>query len=119
MNDKELIQQRIDELENSIRSSRQTGKTYRAINKVIDDLFNNPAGTQIDLIDTNTESDTNALKEFISKVSQRLVRDFPDTDFKIIYPMPGVAKIIRLSETYQEIARKRLKQWKDKLKEME
>jgi hypothetical protein len=114
MSDKELIQQRIDELEENIKNGHQTGKTYRVINKIIDDLFNMPIGTQIDV---NDEKDD--VKELVNKLSLRLIRDFPETDFKIVYPAPGVVKIIRLSETYQEIAKKRLKQWQNKLKEME
>ena len=51
MTDKELIQQRIDELQEKINSAHQTGKTYRAINNIIDELFNNPIGTQVRLTD--------------------------------------------------------------------
>lgn len=63
MTDKELIQQRIDELQEKINSAHQTGKTYRAINNIIDELFN-PIGTQVRLIDIDGNNDSDSLREF-------------------------------------------------------
>ena len=119
MTDKEIIQGRIDELENNIRKGRSTGKTYRAINAAIEELFNKPIGSQIHLIDDEyTMKNPILLKQFANKFAQRMQRDFPETYFKIIYPAPGVAIAVITSETYQEIANKRLAQWKQKLEEM-
>ena len=117
MTDKELIQSRIDELNANIQSAKSTGKTYRAINKCIEELFTQPIGSQIHLIDNPENKDT--LKSFVSVFTKRMMNDFPDTDFKITYPSPGVAVVVRTSETYQEIARKRVKEWEDKLKKMD
>ena len=64
MTDKELIQQRIDELQEKINSAHQTGKTYRAINNIIDELFNNPIGTQVRLTDIDGNNDYDSLTEF-------------------------------------------------------
>ena len=119
MNDKEIIQSRIDELEDNIKKGRATGKTYKAINAAIDELFNKPIGSQIHLVDDEyTAKNPVLLKQFAMKFAQRMQRDFPDTYFKITYPAPGVAIAIRTTETYQELAKKRLEQWKEKLKEM-
>ena len=63
MTDKELIQQRIDELQEKINSAHQTGKTYRAINDIIDELFN-PIGTQVRLTDIDGNNDSDSLTEF-------------------------------------------------------
>jgi hypothetical protein len=119
MTDKELVQQRIDELKEHIASGRQTGKTYRAINNIIEELFSKPVGSKIHLIDNPEKKDTESIKSFANEFSKRMVRDFPDTFFKISYPEPGVAVVTRVTETYQEIAAKRLKQWEKKLEEME
>jgi len=119
MTDKELIQQRIDELQEKINSAHQTGKTYRAINKIIDELFNNPIGTQVRLTDIDGNNDPDSLREFVNKFAMRMTRDFPETFFKVTYPAPSVAIAIRLTETYQEVAKKRLAQWKEKLAKLD
>ena len=119
MTDKEMIQSRIDELEDNIKKGRKTGKTYRAINAAIEELFTKPIGSQIHLIDDEyTAKNPALLKQFANKFAQRMQRDFPDTYFKITYPAPGIAIAVRTSETYQEVAKKRLEQWKQKLEEM-
>ena len=117
--DKELVQERIKELETAIVGGRQTGKTYRAVNNAIEELFNRPKGSQIALVDTNTDKDNNALHDFVDLFSKRMQRDFPGTYFRIIYPKPNTAIVIRTSDTYQETAKKRLEQWKKKLEGME
>ena len=119
MSDKELIQERISELEHNIEIGKQSGKTYKAINRIIEELFTQPIGSQIALVDNPKSENNDALKSFVSIFSKRMLADFPDVDFKVQYPSPGVAVVVRTSETYQEIAKKRLNQWKDKLKEME
>lgn len=118
MTDKELVQQRIDELTEHISEGRSTGKTYRAINKCIEDFFNKPIGSQIHLIDNPESKNNDELKKFADLFAKRLQRDFPEVIFKIQYPAPGIVIVTRLSETYQETARKRLSQWKKKLEEM-
>ena len=65
MTDKEIIQGRIDELENNIRKGRSTGKTYRAINAVIEELFNKPIGSQIHLIDDEYTIGFNAFQSTV------------------------------------------------------
>lgn len=116
--DKELIQERIKELEKVIAGGRQTGKTYRAINTAIEELFNKPIGSQIALVDTDTDKDNKKLHEFADLFAKRMQRDFPGIYFRILYPKPNVAIAIRTSETYQETAKKRLEQWKKKLEGM-
>jgi hypothetical protein len=116
--DKELIQERIKELETAIAGGRQTGKTYRAINTAIEELFNKPIGSQIALVDTDTDKDNKKLHEFADLFAKRMQRDFPGTYFRIVYPKPHTAIAIRTSETYQETAKKRLEQWKKKLEGM-
>ena len=115
---KELIQNRINELELYISSGRLTGKTYRAINKCIDEFFNLPIGSEISLIDNPKNESPESVNTFADKFIKRLRNDFPDVKFKIKYPKPGVAIVIRLSETYQELAKKRIEQWKNKLSEI-
>ena len=117
--DKELVQERINELEQHIAEGRTTGKTYRAINKAIEELLSSPIGSQIHLVDTNTDTDMNALRTFANQFALRMRRDFPEINFRINYPARGVAIATRMSETYQETAKKRLEQWKKKLAEME
>lgn len=116
--DKELVQERIAELEANIKAGRNTGKTYRVINKIIDDFFNKPIGTKIALVDGKPTNDSIVLQKFILKLVARLKSDFPDMNFKITYEGPGVAFIERTTETYQETAKKRLEQWKVKLAEL-
>ena len=118
MTDQELIQQRIDEIQGHLNEGRQTGKTYRAINNCIEELFNKPIGSQIHLIDNPPSKDVDELKEFASKFAKRMQRDFPDVNFKIQYPAPGIVIATRTTETYTETANKRIKQWKKKLEEM-
>lgn len=118
MTDKELVQQRIDELQTHIMEGRQTGKTYRAINNCIEELFSKPIGSKIYLIDNPESTNNDELKSFVNQFAKRMQRDFPDTIFKIQYPAPGTAIATRVSETYTETANKRLKQWKKKLEEM-
>ena len=119
MTDKELVQQRIDELTTAISEGRHTGRTYRAINQCIQELFEKPIGSQIALVDNPKSEDNTALKKFVDMFSNRMIRDFPDTYFKIQYPSPGVAIVVRTNETYTEIAKKRISQWKKKLEEMD
>ena len=65
MTDKEMIQSRINELEDNILKGRSTGKTYRAINTAIEELFNKPIGSQIHLIDDEyTTKNPALLKQF-------------------------------------------------------
>jgi len=116
--DKELVQERIKELEEAIAGGRSTGKTYRAINAAIEELFNKPIGSQIALVDTKTDTNDAALHEFADLFAKRMQRDFPGTYFRIVYPKPHTAIAIRTSETYQETAKKRLEQWKKKLEGM-
>ena len=118
MTDKELVQQRIDELEQNIRENRKSGRTYRAVNKCIDELFNKPKGSMIHLIDDDPHKDATALRYFANEFAKRMQRDFPDISFKVTYPEPGVAIAVRYTDTYQETARKRVEQWKKKLTEM-
>ena len=116
--EKELIQDRINELEYNIHIGRRSGKTYRAINRIIDELFNKPIGTKIALVDAVPFDGEQSLHLFAKQFSDRMRRDFPETHFKITYPQPGLAVAVRLSETYQETAKKRLAQWKNKLNEL-
>lgn len=116
--DKELVQERINELEHNIACGRQTGKTYRAINAAIEELFSKPIGSQIVLVDAGTDKNDAELRSFTKLFAERMRRDFPNTFFKISYPAPHTAIAIRLTETYQETAKKRLEQWKKKLTEM-
>jgi len=115
--DAELIQERIDSLRESISSNRQTGKTYRAINNIIDSFFNYPIGTNINLVEEGEPKDYETVSKFVQAFSDRVRRDFPNINFRINYPAPGVATVTRLTKTYQEIAQKRLAQWEEKLKE--
>lgn len=116
MSDKELIQQRIDELETNIASGKSSGKTYRLVNQIIDNLFSFPIGSQIALVDhDNSENSRFSLKEMFTS---RMAHDFPDTNFKIVYPAPGVVYVVRTTPTYQELAKDKLNKWKEKLKEM-
>ena len=118
MSDKDLVQARIDELNENIKRGKETGKTYRRINSIIEDLFTQPLGSQIHLIDDPKSETNEELKEFVSKFSKRMMNDFPDTSFKISYPSVGVVVVTRTSETYQEIALRRVKEWENKLKNM-
>lgn len=113
---KQLIQDRINELEINIAGGKQTGKTYKAINNIIDELFTKPLGSQIYLVDNPKDPDR--IKDFANLFAARMRHDFPDTYFKISYPAPGTAIVVRTSETYQELTKKRLEQWKKKLEEM-
>ena len=119
MTDKELIQERIQELENNIKTRKQSGKTYRSINRCIDELFNKPIGDKTTLRDENDFVNESELREFCNLFSARMRRDFPDTYFKITYPSPKVAFVVRKTETYKETAEKRLEQWKKKLNEID
>ena len=117
--DKELIQERINDLKEGISSQRSTGKTYRKINSIIEDLFNNPIGHKIILSDTSPANDFNDLKKFIDKFTKRMKNDFSDINYRITYSGNNQAFVERRTETYQETAKKRLEQWENKLKEME
>ena len=117
MSDKELVQQRIDELEAAISAGRSSGRTYRLVSKIIDELFTLPMGSQIQLIDHEGNEDSQIkLKDMLTS---RMTHDFPDTVFKIVYPMPNVSYVVRMTPTYQERAKENLKRWKKKLEEMD
>lgn len=117
MTDKELVQQRIDELTKAISEGKQSGRTYRIVSDIIEKLFTFPIGSQIQLVDhENNEDSVVKIKEMFTS---RMSHDFPGIDFKIIYPAPGVVYVVRQTSTYQEIAQANLIKWKKKLQEME
>ena len=117
MTNKELIQQQIDELNRNLMIGRATGKTYRAINRCIEEFFNNPIGTKICLVDDPVSDKQYATYHFVQLFKKRMSNDFPDAEYKISYPKAGIAIVERISETYTEIAKKRIEQWKKKLEE--
>lgn len=112
--DRELIEERIAELEKNIKENRHTGKSYRKASECIDQLLSLPIGSQVLLSEENEKDNSSLIKIFVD----RMRHDFSDINFKLQYPKPGITYAVRMSETYQETAKKRLDGWKKKLNEM-
>lgn len=62
---------------------RATGRSYRIANKIIDDLFVFPRGTQILVEDHHNKREAHI--SLLRLVEKRLHNDFPTLDYKVVY----------------------------------
>lgn len=111
MTDKELIQNKINELNHYIEIGYHTGRTYKLASKYIADLFSIPVNTYIELID-HVGGDNKELKDLVVK---RLKSDFPNFKYHIYSPIQGHYMIKRESKNFTELAQEEIKKWKNLL----
>lgn len=115
MTDRELIQERINEIESNLAAHKHSGRSTRIVSEAIDLMMSKPIGTQIPLEDHEGGN----IRKLAQMFSTRMGVENPEIDYKIIYPHPGIAYVERKSKNYEEQAREVLAKWKDKLDKLD
>lgn len=115
MSAKESIQQKINEIEISLRDNKHTGRTYKLVSKYIDEFFSKPLGTEIYM----TDHDGGNIDSLIEMFKNRMKNDFPSVSYKLNYLPGGKAIVIRISKNFKEKARENLSLWKEKINEIQ
>lgn len=115
MTDRELIEERIKEIETNIAEHKHSGRSTRIVSEAIELMMSKPLGIQIPLKD----HDGGNIRKLAQMFATRMGVENPEIDYKIIYPQPGMAYVERKSKTYVEQAQEVLAKWKEKLETLE
>jgi len=115
MTDRELIEERIKEIETNLAAHRHSGRSTRIVSEAIDLMMSKPVGTQIPLKDHEGGN----IRQLAQMFATRMGVENPEIDYKIIYPQPGMAYVERKTKNYAEQAEEVLKKWRDKLSQMD